>query len=549
MATLPLPERGSPVQASRNPRATSKPLPVPAYVVGACVLAVVGVVSIWPTVLMLWALWSTDPLKSIGGFVPAVSLVLILRVWRGLGWEQRGSGWGLLLLAGTAALVQLRSHMVLELVLSRSWSLTLPPHSLVAFAYASGVVLLFGGTRLWRSALFPLGLMLLVNPVPHIFNRLVDLPLQHASAEVARGLAHALGQRLTPDQLSLMFTPSFGMFIAPGCNGIRGSVTLGLLALVAGYLYRFRARAWALAVVGAVLLGYAFNLLRLCVLVVYYVLALRWPVLQPHAEMADYGIGATLFFVAGMLLFAVIRRLSPGQELRIPTPWVAPASPGPKRRSLPSWALAAGFAALVLITAIPLARGLRRGPRPSIVLAGLPASIGPYRLQRRWAETLSTGEVLFNWAQYAAPGQPMAVQVGASPTLGAHDTLLCHVARGEDALWQGALPLKTAEGSTSFSVSVYNDGVSEYMEASTLCTPAGCGQYLTGPPHLGLVYSPVRAGEVLGGGPPPVPLLLRVELPAGGLPPEAARESLLSALRAFAANAPFEAFTRPYLHR
>src|SRR6202453_4574915 len=135
----------------------------------------------------------------------------------------------------------------------------MPPHSLVAFAYGAGVVLLFGGPRLFRAALFPLVLLWFVNPIPHIFNVYVDLPLQRASAHVARGFAMALGQPLSPDKLRLMFTPDFGMFIAPGCNGIRGAVTMGLIALVAGYLYRFRWRAHAAVVLRAVLLGYGFH--------------------------------------------------------------------------------------------------------------------------------------------------------------------------------------------------------------------------------------------------------------------------------------------------
>ena len=104
----------------------------------------------------------------------------------------------------------------------------------------SGLALLFGGQGLVRAAWFPLALLVAVNPVPHVFNVYVDLPLQRASAHVARAFAMALGQPLSPDKLRLMFTPEFGMFIAPGCNGIRGAVTMGLIALVAGYLYRFK---------------------------------------------------------------------------------------------------------------------------------------------------------------------------------------------------------------------------------------------------------------------------------------------------------------------
>ena len=76
------------------------------------------------------------------------------------------------------------------------------------------------------------------------------------------------------------------MFIAPGCNGIRGAVTLGLAAVVIGYMYRFRWFVYAPVVAGAVLTGYLFNFLRLCLLVVYYKIALPYPWLQQRAKTA-----------------------------------------------------------------------------------------------------------------------------------------------------------------------------------------------------------------------------------------------------------------------
>src|SRR5665213_824682 len=251
-------------------------------------ISILGVFAIFSTVLFLWALWTTDPLKSIGGLIPIVSLVLILRAWQSIGWRVSGTWWGLVLLACTIAVVHLRDHAIIELIITPSWAIFVPPHSLVALAYTAGAVLLFGGVRLFRAALFPVCLTWFVNPVPNAFNLLIDLPLQHASAMIARGFAHMLGQKLTPDQLRLMFTPDFGMFIAPGCNGIRGAITMGFIALIAGYLYRFRLRFHILFVVAAILLGYVFNLLRLCCLVVYYIVALHFPWLQSRAETVSY---------------------------------------------------------------------------------------------------------------------------------------------------------------------------------------------------------------------------------------------------------------------
>src|SRR5579875_216450 len=309
----------APVASPRVPeeRAVRAPAISP-VALGATVLSIAGLLSISSTCMALWAMWMTDPLKSIGCLVPIVSMVLILRIWRSLNWEMRGSWWGLALLAATIGVVHLRDQALLELVISPSWSILLPPHSLVAVAYGAGAVLLFGGSRLLRASKFPVVLLWLVNPVPHFFNRYIDLPLQHAAATIARNFAHLLHQPLTPDQLSLMFTPKFGMFIAPGCDGIRGAVTMALIALVAGHLYRLRLAQLSLLVTGALLLGYLFNFMRLCALVVYYVFALAHPWLQERAAAADYVLGACLFFTATMLLFASLLRCTPARSLRVP---------------------------------------------------------------------------------------------------------------------------------------------------------------------------------------------------------------------------------------
>src|ERR1700743_1438058 len=97
----------------------------------AALLAVLGLSTIWSTVNALWALWTTDALKSIGMFIPLVSFVLILRAWRSLGWETEGNWWGLVVLAVTAVVVHLREQSILVFVLSPQWSIYIPPHSLV----------------------------------------------------------------------------------------------------------------------------------------------------------------------------------------------------------------------------------------------------------------------------------------------------------------------------------------------------------------------------------------------------------------------------------
>jgi exosortase J len=524
----------------------------------AALLAVLGLSTIWSTVNALWGLWTTDALKSIGMFIPLVSFILILRVWRSLGWEMEGNWWGLIILAVTAGVVHLREQSILVFVLSPQWSIYIPPHSLVFFAYGAGVVLLFGGTRLFRASLFPLILLWFVNPIPHIFNVFVDLPLQRASAHVARAFAIALGQPLSPDQLRLMFTPEFGMFIAPGCNGIRGAVTMGFIALIAGYVFRFRWYAHVAVVAGAVLLGYVFNFARLCILVLYYLVALRITWLRSRAEMGDYIIGACLFLLGTFLLFYVVRRLSesPGQ---IKPPALNPmALPSPA----PGNSLRLRFAAmlvLVLFSCYGVASAYVRTHSGSYAaqmkadettLGQFPAHISGYTLSRSWNENLFSGPLIYHWAQYVSPNGGAPISVGVSPVLGSHDTLICHSARGEDPLWRDQLKLPTAGNvPVSFSASFFNDGATQYLEATTICNGGSCGEYSSDRAHFGFVYSKPTAKVLFTQDPQrPMPILIKAETIDTTLPAEVARQQMIAAVRAFLASVDVDGLTQPYRH-
>jgi exosortase J len=554
MSTLPAAAEDSPLRWSGAARLSA---PRTAWL--AALVAVFGLSTIWSTMNALWGMWTNDALKSIGMFIPLVSFVLILRVWRSLDWEMEGSWWGLVILIVTAVVVHIRDQSILVFVFSPQWSIFVPPHSLVVFAYGAGVVLLFGGARLFRAALFPLLLLWFVNPIPHIFNVFVDLPLQRASAHVARAFAIALGQPLSPDQLRLMFTPDFGMFIAPGCNGIRGAVTMGFIALIAGYVYRFRWYAHAAVVAGAVLLGYAFNFARLCILVLYYVVALHFISLQDKAEMGDYIIGACLFLLGTFLLFYVVRRLSesPGQ---IRPPAMSSAVSAGRSRGPAFYPRFAAMLALTLFSFYGVARAYVRthsGTYAAQMKADenapgqFPARIGGYTLSRSWNENIFGGPLVFHWADYVPDNGGTHIALGVSPVLGSHDTLICHSARGEDPLWRDQITLPTAGNvPINFSGSFFNDGATQYLEATTICNGASCGEYSSDRAHFGFVYSKPTSQALFSPDPErPIPILIRAETIDTTLPAEVARQQMIAAVRSFLASVDLDGLTQPYRHR
>jgi exosortase J len=515
---------------------------------------VLGLSTIWPAMTALWVLWTTDALKSVGTMIPLVSLVLILRVWRTQHWQAEGTWWGLAVLLIPIVASRLQQEAILILVVSPHWSTVLPPPSLVLFAYGSGVVLLLGGVPLYRAALFPIILLLFANPVPHVFSLLVDLPLQRVSAYIARDFAMALGQPLTPDHLRLMFTPDFGMFIAPGCNGIRGSLTMGLIALIAGYVYRFRWYANGLVVMGAVLLGYVFNLARLCLLVLYYVIALHFTSLQNKAENADYLIGAALFLLATLFLFTVIHRLRDAKKPTGLESTVLLESCGCTSLILPTqYARLAAMGVMALLGCASLVRAsaathLSTTSAGNTLMQRFPSRIGNYTLVRSWNETLLTGPVVYVWAQYAPIDGGTSIAIGVSPMLGWHDPLICHAVRGEHPLWQGPLTVATADvAPINFSSAFYSNGVAQYIEASTQCSGTSCGEFATERTHFGFIFSRPDPKSVLSQNRQwPIPVLLRAESMDMAMPADAARQQLTQNLRLFLASVSLDDLTRPY---
>jgi exosortase J len=521
----------------------------------ASLCAFAGLLTIWDSVRALWGIWLTDDLKSMGMVVPLVSYLLILRAWRQIGWKTRSSdghsgNWcGFVVLAISAALMFARYQMLLIVTVNKDWLLQLPPLPLVAVLYAAGLVYLFGGWQLLRAAWFPVLFMWAVIPVPQTFSHRVDLPLQHASAHVARAFAHALGQQLTQDKLRLMFTPDFGMFIAPGCNGIRGAITLGMAALVVGYLYRFRWQLWLPLVAGAVTLGYLFNFLRLCLLVIYYKLALPYPWMQDQARNADYVIGGCLFLGALTIFFTVANRL------RRPPP--APEPPVTLQPASTFVFQVAAVLALSAVFGLEVAHQYRMESaqaKAAQTIPPLPAKVGNYTLVRTWNDTLLDGIVVYIWGEYAPPATPgqeaLHINLGISPQMSVHDAEICHIARGEDPTWHGQISASSRSGPIDLTAATYNDGHDQKLEVSTVCDNGACRQFSETGRHVTLIYAhPHRGLPLEADSARPVPVLLQVQTTDVLAPPTVAEPRLAEAMTRFLSEIDLVALTKPYSQR
>ena len=524
--------------AGASVRAGLQFLPAGFYAGLVFLLVAAGSLSLTPLWFAMCRLWATDPLRSIGAVFPLVASVGVLVAWRRLNWEMNGASWALSLVGLSILLARALSVYALGYDGQPLINFGAP-----LFLYATGAVLLFGGPRLLHASIVPLGLLLFINPVPHKFNLLVDLPLQHISASAARSFAHLIGLQSTGAQLHMMFAPDFGMFIAPGCNGVRGSLTLGYLALIFGYARPLRPRVLVLITPSAFLFGYGCNLLRLCVLVVYYRIGVVFPSIQKHGAAIDYAIGCTIFLFATLGLGLLIRSLEQGTPTGRPK-LNPPAGVATCRHRLQARYQQAAvarclcFLALTLIFIVP---NLHFGPslyasRPheSEILASFPAGVGPYRRTRAWAEHDVYGRIVFAMAEYSpSPGNAtsgerftLGLWVGSANHLTAH----CKIVQGTLSQWTGFFDA-TAQPAMPFHfvTSFYDDGMSRQYHAESTCSRSGClgklgeptrnGFFFTAPGMAPLTSSLTgrlsRLNSALAGH--SLPIMLRREWPESGL--------------------------------
>ena len=440
-------------------------------------------VSLLPAWLWLMQLWA-EPLRSIGMLFPAVSLVLILRAWKSLDWELRGTWWGAALVA--FALLYARASGIIMFLPNPNGTnpsafvqilmMVLSPVNTV-FLCVSGLVLLLGGTRLWRKAMFPLLLLLFLNPVPHSFSGAVDIPLQYFAANVARHFGALFGFHPTGKQFDVIFTPEDGMWIAPGCDGLHGSITMGYIALVMGYLYRFRRRVLALVVVGAVLLGYVFNLLRLFALVIFDILSLRFTSWGNHEPQFDLTIGGTLFTVAVVLFALAIKKYQLPAEARLEQAG-APQSRATGRENAGSLAYRAAVLLVLafpfVVSYVPAIHGEILNRSSSTItnhLLLLPSNVGSYKLIH------SSDDVPYTIGTYSTGrAGDYEVSLGIWTEKISHDPIYCRLITGvkQPIAEKSMSVMSLGSRAVSLNTQHVNLDPGATFRATAICSVHGC---------------------------------------------------------------------------
>lgn len=432
------------------------------------VAIVVAQLALLPAFYSGWLTWTRDPLRSVGILFPCISVLFVLRGWHRVRQPLQGTAWGLAPVVAALLILWVHQYHALHLYLFHSAEVDPLPVGFSIMCMGAGIALLVGGTKLLRALVVPIFLLGVTNPVPHVFSHL-DLPLQAVSSNAARTFALLIGEHPTGTQLQLMFTPNFGMFIAPGCNGIRGAVTLGYLALFAALWRGFTARVCLVSLVVGVAVGYAFNLLRLITLVLYYKAGQSFPSIQPYGTQVDYAIGGILFLIASYALGSVVFHRNKAVRTHDTVQASHPALPhGP--------AFTRNMAVLMLLCAAPACINVHAFVRDARVTRleakaseQFPQRVGSYHLVRRWNEFFEPGTVAYHWASYSDGNPSHDISLGLWILPGEHDARDCHAARGESLSPQPGFVHTTTGAQFRYVAYSYNNGTDDVLLASSLC--------------------------------------------------------------------------------
>jgi exosortase D (VPLPA-CTERM-specific) len=270
----------------------------------------------------------------------------------------------------------------------------------------AGLVILFGGWRLFRATLFPWASLFLMIPIPALIFQQITFPLQMLASKVASWLLPLLAVPVFREG-NIIYLPKMPLEVAEACSGIRSLLSLVTLAIIYGYLMDSRKWVRILLALSAVPIAVAVNSLRIVgtgLLVEYW---------DPDKAMGFFHRfeGLLLFMVSLIMMFGlhqVIIRVSPDT----PQPKTADRS----SVTTDTWAEAPTntfpfrfivVAALLAVTALSLellARNEVFPPRES--LASLPSQFGAWTgadltIDQQQLDILGAGEFLLR--EYANP--------------------------------------------------------------------------------------------------------------------------------------------------
>lgn len=240
----------------------------------------------------LVAQWANDPEFSHGFVVPLFSGYMIWRMRRELFRLAPMPAWsGILVIAfGLGMLVV--GVLGAELFLSRTSFIVV----------LGGLVVLFGGWRMFRKVFFAWAVLFLMVPLPVILYNQITFPLQFAATKLAAGFLSFLRVPAVTEG-NIIHLKGMSLEVAEACSGIRSLLSLGTLAIIYGYLLQaplWKKVALALATVPIALITNGLRIVATAILGQYGKTA--------YAQGFFHGFSGWLLFMLAVTMFFIVDR-------------------------------------------------------------------------------------------------------------------------------------------------------------------------------------------------------------------------------------------------
>ena len=175
--------------------------------------------------------------------------------------------------------------------------------SLIAFSifiFMNGAFILLYGISAYRAALFPLLFLIFIVPIPTALMDNIIYFLQVGSTELTNLLFLASGAPYIRDGF-VFHLPNVSVEVAEQCSGIRSSMAIFIVAILAGYMFLKSYWKIIFLVICAVLIAMLKNGIRILTL------SLLGNYVDPRILSSSlHKEGGTPFFILGLLLLAPI---------------------------------------------------------------------------------------------------------------------------------------------------------------------------------------------------------------------------------------------------
>ncbi|MFZ0927423.1 MAG: exosortase A [Syntrophobacteraceae bacterium] len=271
------------------------------FLAGLAFCSILLAILYYKTLALLVQDWIILPDFSHGFLVPFISLYLVWERRKKLAYPFSPSNWGLLLLA-SGLILFLFGRLAAEYFTQR----------LSILVVIAGIVLFLLGREHLKTIAFPLLFLVLMIPLPSVFQQEITGPMQFFASRCAAQVLELLGIPVLREG-NIIHLSNASLEVAEACSGIRSMISLLTLGTLFAYFTRkilWQRLLLVFASLPIAILVNAFRVSMTAVLVQYYGEGAAEGFFHEFSGLMLFLIAAALFYGISLLL----SHLTPGQK-------------------------------------------------------------------------------------------------------------------------------------------------------------------------------------------------------------------------------------------